>query len=238
MGISSSTMMCPSCMDQMLETLSTSFGAWDRCPSCRGIFIHRDLLAAASPDPAKCKEALEEMQALLLPTERSCPSVFQKLFDGRVRSRGVIFSLCPTDQSFWTSLPVLQQFEEAIEKNINRPGGACRRGQHAGVLSGTLGQPPDDGSPKSVNDSVLGSLFRVVARIFDRVADNFSRSPKEASSKPEKKAKAASQAKAPKPGKLIQSVEPLLPTEPVQPVQAAQPPDVKPIEPFEEAPRN
>src|SRR6266481_7092949 len=118
MGISASTMPCPSCEKQILETLSTPFGTWERCPNCEGLFIHEDLLAAASADRAQCVEALAETQGLLLPSDRTCPKCLQKLFDGRVQSRGVIFSLCPTCESLWTNLPTLHQFEEAIEKTL------------------------------------------------------------------------------------------------------------------------
>src|SRR6266700_5111547 len=118
MAVSSSTMKCPVCPGQILETLSTSFGTWERCPNCTGVFIRQGLITAAGADRAQCVEALSETKGLLLPTDRSCPKCLQKLFDGRVQSRGVIFSLCPTCESFWTTLPTLRQFEEAIEKTL------------------------------------------------------------------------------------------------------------------------
>ncbi len=220
----------------MFETLSTPFGAWDRCPSCRGIFIHQDLIASASQDRAKCIEALEETQALLLPTERSCPKCLQKLFDGRVRSRGVIFSLCPTCQSFWTSLPILQQFEEQIEKTLNAQA-EIALGANAGASGSSqseIGARPTSSPAERLNDSILGSFFRVFARLFDRVADRFSKEPREKPAKAEKQKKPA---KTTKPAKLIQSVEPIPPAELVQPTHPVQSVEVKPIEPLQEAPK-
>jgi hypothetical protein len=211
MGISASTMTCPSCEKQLLETLSTAFGTWERCPNCTGIFIHEDLIAAASADHAKCAAALEEPHGLLLPTERTRPKCLQKLFDGRVQSRGVIFSLCPTCKSLWTNHPTLRQFEEAIEKTLAAETQAAGVGG-PGYASGAAS------TSKFYEDSGLGSLFRGIARTFDRVADSFRPSPSEDDSilKEEKAAKKKKEGedkavKKSKPEKLIRSVEPAPP---------------------------
>src|SRR5258708_1057493 len=118
MSITPSSMKCPVCPEQTLETLSAPIGNFHRSPNSNGLFISQGLVLAASQDRAICKEALEETKTLLLPTEWWCPKCSQKLFDGRVRSRGIIFTICPVCQSFWTSLPVLRQFEEGIEKTF------------------------------------------------------------------------------------------------------------------------
>src|SRR5450755_4107548 len=165
MGISTSTMKCPVCLEQPLETLTTSFGSWDRCTSCKGLFIHQDLVAAASLDRAATLEALAEVQTLLLPTERTCPKCLQKLFDGRVRSRGVILALCPTCMSYWTTLPNLRQFDEAVEKTLLAQAEIAAAAQAA---ADAVGGPASTGEPlKRAEDSALGSLFRGSARIFD-----------------------------------------------------------------------
>ncbi len=111
-----STMKCPTCLDQTLETLSAPIGTFERCPYCQTLFIRRELIVAASLDRGACEEALEETKSLLLPTDRWCPKCLQKLYDGRVRSRGVNFTLCTTCDAFWTTLQTLGQFENDVEK--------------------------------------------------------------------------------------------------------------------------
>src|SRR5690348_15842521 len=103
----------------MLEARSYSIGDFHRCPNSRGMFISQELLAAAGQDRAQTLAAFEETKSLLLPTEKWCPQCQQKLFDGRVRSRGVILTLYPVCQKVWTSLALLRQFDEAIEKTIS-----------------------------------------------------------------------------------------------------------------------
>src|SRR5438445_11791784 len=168
MSISPSTMKCPSCADAMLEIISAPLGTWERCPNCSGLFIRHDIIASASQDRAKCVDAIEETKILLLPTERWCPKCLQKLYDGRVRSRGVIFSLCSTCESFWTSLPVLRQFEELVEKTLRMQMELADAAPSS--LSGAAGTttPPVN----LAKDSAMGRPFRSSARLFDRMADS------------------------------------------------------------------
>src|SRR6266700_2436283 len=245
MAVSSSTMKCPVCHEQILETLSTSFGTWERCPNCTGVFIRQGLIIAASTDRAPCVEALSETKGLLLPTDRSCPKCLQKLFDGRVQSRGVIFSLCPTCDSVWTTLPTLTQFEEAIAKKL------AAETQASGVHEARA-----DAGAKSpsafLEDTALSRLFRAFARLFDNVADSFRSGPdeedfllEEEPVKKPKEPKPAKPAKPAKPGKIIKSVEPTPPPAVLEkpkpaPAPSAPPPVVavtKPPEPVAEAPK-
>src|SRR5258708_7612707 len=173
MTVTVSTMKCPLCEDQYLETLSSPVGDWQRCPSCEGFFIRQDLVAKLSADSVKCTEALEETKSLLLPTERWCPKCLQKLFDGRVRSRGVIFSLCVTCQSLWTNLSTLRQFEEIIEKTL--------RSQSAIAVATGASESASRSVPYPhtlYEDSGLGGFFRSVARFSDYWADRFSKAPR------------------------------------------------------------
>jgi Zn-finger nucleic acid-binding protein len=176
MSVTPTTMKCPVCPEHTLETISASIGSFERCPNCGGLFILQDLIAAASQDKAKCREALEETKALLLPTEKWCPKCLQKLFDGRVRSRGVIFTVCSTCQTLWADLALLGQFEEAVERTLRVQIDLARDARAVGGVS------KDGGASYSRStfrvemepDSGLGHFFRAFARFFDRWADRFS----------------------------------------------------------------
>ena len=48
MSVTASSMKCPACPDYTLETLSAAVGVFERCPNCSGLFIHQDLVCAAS----------------------------------------------------------------------------------------------------------------------------------------------------------------------------------------------
>jgi hypothetical protein len=213
-------MKCPACTDVMLDIISAPLGTWERCPNCSGLFIPQEVVVSASQDRAKCVEALEETKTLLLPTERWCPKCLQKLYDGRVQSRGVILSLCSTCQSFWTSLPILRQFEELIEKTLRMQ--MELGGSDSASASGAAGATP---SVERAEDSALGRLFRGSARLFDRVADSMRKESGDSSVKEEKPKKPAKQAKPTKPAPAKTEA----PAEPVKPEEAAKP--VKPTEP-------
>src|SRR5437016_4888616 len=242
MAVSASTMRCPVCDEQTLQTLSTSFGAWERCSQCQGIFIRQDLVVAASTDRAQSAAALAETKGLLLPADRTCPKCLQKLFDGRVESRGVILSLCPTCESLWTNLATLRQFEAGIEKKL------AEETQASGIADTEL-SPGGVRRSKFYEDSGMASFFRAFARLFDKVADSFRTDPeekellKEAKRLKKQKGKKEPLPKAPvapakappapaKPEKLIQEVQPVPPA-PIKP-------EVKPAaptEPLSESPR-
>src|SRR5690348_14489895 len=96
MPIKQTTMKCPVCPDQTLQTLAAPIGEFEMCPNCQGLFIRQELMVAASQERTQALEALQETKILLLPTDKWCPKCMQKLFDGRVRSRRVILTLCPT----------------------------------------------------------------------------------------------------------------------------------------------
>ena len=229
MSIAPSTMKCPVCPEQTLESLSSTIGTFERCPHCGGLFIHQDLLLSVSQDRAKCQEALEETKLLLLPTERWCPKCLQKLFDGRVRSRGVICTLCPSCQSFWMSSDVLFQFEETLERAIRLQIDLARNSDHAHESSAQpAGYTGRSTTFEMTEDSGLGRFFRAFARFFDSWADRFSgRAPRPAPPKALKpKAKPV---KAAKPGKkpLILEAEPLAP-EPAPPSKPALPSEKEP----------
>ncbi len=176
MSITPSTMKCPVCEEQTLESLSTSLGTFEQCPNCQGLFLSQDLLASASLDRAKTLEALEETKILLLPTEKWCPKCMQKLFEGRVRSRGVILTLCPACLRFWTDLSILADFDQALEKTLSvqiELANSTRSSESASLKSasgttsiGTL-----------YEDSGVGSLFRTFARMLNRWADHLSAEP-------------------------------------------------------------
>jgi hypothetical protein len=215
MSISISTLKCPVCLEQLLETVSAPLGIWDRCPSCKGLFLSQEIIAAASQDRAKCLEALEETKVLLLPTDRACPKCFQNLFDGRVKSRGVILSVCPPCQSFWTSLPILAQFEAFIEKTLRM------QMEEAGTLSNGSGAGSGAFAPSA--DTMTSRFFRVFARLFDRVADEFTKDPAELALEEEEPKKPA---KEPRPSKTKKEPPPPL----IKKVEAL-PPESKPKEP-------
>ena len=102
----------------MLETVTTALGSLERCPSCFSLWIEQKLIAAYSDDKAACREALAETKTLLLPTDRWCPKCFQKMVDGRVRSRGVVLHLCTTCEALWTDWDTLRKFDEFIERAL------------------------------------------------------------------------------------------------------------------------
>jgi len=248
MSVTSSSMKCPVCPDQILETYSAAIGNFERCPNCGGLFIHQDLIAAASQDPAKCIEALGETNVLLLPTERWCPKCLQKIYDGRVRSRAVNLSLCPACQSFWTNLPTLHQFEEAVERTLRlqieiasaarASNPALPLGFSSSVSTGTL-----------YEDSGMGSFFRTFARFFDRWADRFSKTPSAAPTKAIKPVKPVKAEPPQKPVKkpLIFEAEPAAPAAmvpkieappvPAAPIAVPEPPTVEPDSPTIEIPQ-
>ena len=175
MSVTASSMKCPACPGYTLDTLSAAIGVFERCPNCSGLFIHQDLVCATSQDRIQCREALEETKGLLLPTEWWCPKCLQKLYDGRARSRGVIFTLCPACQSLWTGLPALRQFEETVEKTLRLQ---IEIATNSSAAESSALKGPTSGAPaKLYADSGLGSFFRSFARLFDRWADRFSRAP-------------------------------------------------------------
>src|SRR5258706_15221638 len=176
MSITPTTMKCPVCEDQTLETLSSSLGTFEQCPNCSGIFISQDLLASASQDRVKCLEALEETRVLRLPTERWCPKCMQKLFEGRVRSRGVILTLCPSCVSFWSDLMILTEFDKVVGKTL-----------HLQIEIATSSRAAESSSLKAASgstsagtlyeDSDIGSFFRTFARHLNKWADRMSAEP-------------------------------------------------------------
>src|ERR1700687_2980291 len=79
------------------------------------------------------------------------------------------------------------------------------------------GAPSPSSSTRNLyEDSGLGHFFRAVARLFDRMADNFAKEPGEKSSKREKAPKPIPA----KPAKPALPKKPVMPLEPVQAVQA------------------
>jgi len=240
-------MKCPVCSEQTLETLTTAVGSFERCPNCQGIFIRKDLFAAASQDRDKCLELLSETEALLLPTDKWCPKCLQKLFDGRIKSRGLICTLCPVCNAFWTNLPAMGQLEEAIVTTIrlqmDAAGNPVMGNGPAPVRLPPYYQAPTRVEP--VDDSSLGQFFRAFARLFDSCADFFSgQGPKPASAKPKVKPdKVMKPVKKP----LILEVQPPAPAPkaprepPVSAPQKVSPPltsmeKKKDLEPLTEAP--
>ena len=216
-------MKCPVCPEQTLETLSGPEGSFERCPNCLGLFIHQDLIVAASKDKDNCRALLAETAALLLPTDKWCPKCLQKLFDGRIQSRGIICTLCPVCTSHWTNLPTLGLIEEAIETSFQHQMNAAAN--TSADIKSSLVSSASHSSTEShppINDAGLGHMFRSVARLFDGMADRFGRkSPKPAIAKPIK-----SPEKVIKPAKKPLFVE----------VRPAAPEPQKKTEPLVEAP--
>ncbi len=205
MSITATTMKCPICPDQFLETISAPIGDFEQCPHCSGLFIRKELIAAASQDRTSCHAALDETKALLLATDKWCPKCLQKLSDGRVRSRGIIVTLCATCEALWTSLPLLRSFEEVIEKSFRTQIEIV-----TAKMSGSLGASQKNATAAPAQDTVVGNVFRSTARFLDWSADKLSRSP----ALPNAKAK---ETKPAKPTKKIQKVEPVLPEKTVTP---------------------
>jgi hypothetical protein len=137
---------------------------------------------------------------------------------------------------FWTSMAILRQFDEPVEKTL--------RIQMDMVAASESASSSKAAAQSSLHeDSGVGSFFRSFARLFDSVADQFRKSSelngdqKEKPAKPVKKAKPDKQPKQDKQGKLIQAVEPVLPVEsakPVEPVKPSEP--VKPAKAAEPEP--
>jgi hypothetical protein len=239
MSITPTTMKCPVCPEQNLETLTSPSGSLERCPNCLGLFIPEDLIVAASKDRDKCVALLAETKALRLPTDKWCPKCLQKLFDGRITSRGLICTLCPVCNSHWTNLSALADLEGAIESSISlQIEAAANVSSEASSGAGRLSYekiPP-------ANDAGLGHLFRSFARVFDNWADTFSGGRSEPAAekpvkKPEKIQKPAQkpvQKPAQKP--LIVEVQPPAPS-PIAPSVNRPTAPVKPVpEPPAEAP--
>ena len=230
-------MKCPACEDSTLETYTSAVGSFERCPRCEGLFIHRDLIAAASQDRAKCLEALGETEALLLPTDRWCPKCLQKLADGRIRSRGLICTLCPSCQAFWTNLSSLNQLEESIGTAIRlQMDAAGTPTMGLGALPGRVpsyypSAYPSAGPLEPVQDAGLGRFFRAFARLFDRWADAFSGNAGLAAKPRVKPGKATKPVKKP----LIAEVQPAAPA-PIVPKEKRKEPEPLPEAPLIEIP--
>jgi Zn-finger nucleic acid-binding protein len=195
MSVTPSSMNCPVCPDQLMSAVAAAIGEFAQCPACSGIFIRQELIAAASADRGKCLEALDETKSLLLPIDRRCPKCLQMLQEGRVRSRGVILTLCPSCETLWTTLPVVHQFDPVIARTLR--------------LQMDLAMNPDPSStPAKASPAMLtprhiylehkestgvGKFIRSIARFFDRWADRWSESSSTRTSR------APSPSKPPKP---------------------------------------
>jgi hypothetical protein len=216
-------MKCPVCPETTLETFSASIGSFECCPNCGGLFVHQDLVAAASQDKAKCLEALQEIKTLLLPTEKWCPKCLQKLFDGRVRSRGVILTVCSSCETLWTNLAVLGQFEETIERTLRVQIDLAREARASDGASMARGASFSSSSFRIEDrqDSGLGHFFRAFARFFDRWADRFG--GRESRPVPPKAIKPKTKPEKPEKKPLIREVEPAAPA-PLPPKERPVPP--------------
>lgn len=157
-----------------MQTVTTALGALDRCPACLSLWIEQKLVTAYSDDKTACREALDETKALLLPVERWCPKCFQKLQDGRVRSRGVVLQLCTHCETLWCQWDQLKRFDEFIQRALYAQVEAAL--QLPMPSGGPAPSVPSSFRP-TTDDKGVAKVFRGVARTFDSIADSISGSP-------------------------------------------------------------
>ena len=174
MSVQPSFLKCPSCSDQLMETVTTALGALERCPSCLSLWVEQKLISAYSDDKIACRDALAETKALLLSTGRWCPKCFQKMVDGRVRSRGVVLHLCVTCEALWTDWDSLRKFDEFIERALRAQVEAASQAplppQAASGPTSLSGSTPAPAWTQ-IEDTSVGKVFRSMARTFDSLAD-------------------------------------------------------------------
>jgi hypothetical protein len=113
-----STLTCPNCAEQALESIALPKGRVERCASCSRIFIAEELVAEHSDNKEACLATLAETGILRLPTSRMCPRCQQPLCDARVRSRGMTVTLCPTCMCLWIDPTTLQRLDQSAELAI------------------------------------------------------------------------------------------------------------------------
>jgi len=223
MSIKPSSLKCNTCNEQTLETITTALGNLERCPTCQSFWVEQKTLAAYSDDKTTCRAALDETKTLLLPTERWCPKCFQKMVDGRVRSRSVILHLCQTCTAIWTDWETLKKFDEAIERTLHAQVDAART---APTLFKDIPPATDAPTRPLMDDKGVAKILRGIARTFDNMADGAGgttvprppvKPPKPAESKPK-----AEPAK-PKAEPVKPKAEPVKPTVEPKPEPKAEP---------------
>jgi len=227
MSVQPSLLKCPSCPDQMLETVTTALGSLERCPACLSLWVEQKLIAAYSDDKTACRVALAETKALLLPADRWCPKCFQKMVDGRVRSRGVVLHLCVTCEALWTDWNALRKFDEFVERALKAQVEAASQpplSPQASTGPSYTSGPAVAPAWTQIEDTAMGKVFRSMARTFDSIADGVGgtsaytqmNAPKPANKKPPAKAptiKPKGPAKEDKGRKILKADE--LPPEPI-----------------------
>lgn len=218
MGVYLSSMQCPVCPGQSLETVPAAIGEFYRCPSCLGFFIRYDVIAAASSDRSACLELLDETKALLLPNDRKCPKCFQRLHDGRIKSRGIILTLCPLCRALWTSLNALSRFDEVVSKTLQVQMELAMHGPGPSDAVSSSALLKDRPSYKGVGgDKGVAGMFRSIARTFDRIADGFHGGKAPSAPQPAKAAKEQKSEVKPAKKPLILDVETAVPPAPAAP---------------------
>lgn len=86
-------------------------GMANRCFNCGALWILLSSLKAYAEQPDAFANALQETQALRLPTSQRCPQCNSGLFHGRSRTLQRVFTFCSVCQAVWLDLGAFQGLE-------------------------------------------------------------------------------------------------------------------------------
>ena len=164
-------LLCPTCPEQILQTTATALGSIERCPFCGWFFVDLKTLAGYSEDQDQLNGLIAEARQFLLPTGRDCPKGAHKLQDGRVRSRGVILTLCPLCEGLWTDLNTLGRLNEALERSLR-----AQLETLVSTESGSAGEwRPGADAIAPIEDKGFAGFLRKTAHFFNGLANRFGK---------------------------------------------------------------
>ncbi|HVO32748.1 MAG TPA: hypothetical protein VMU17_02465, partial [Elusimicrobiota bacterium] len=135
-------------------------------------------------------------------TGRWCPKCAQKLHHGRVRSRQLVLTVCPTCEMYWTDLASLKTLDEALERALRFQIETMLQ-YPTGAAGGYAAAPAAEPEPRPADTGIAG-VFRRMASVMDNMADKLTGKSRPPAPKP---------AMARKTTNLFESVRPSGPPE-------------------------
>lgn len=152
--------------------MTTALGTLERCQSCGWFLVDLKTLAGYSEDKDQFNGLMAEARQFLLPTGRDCPRGAHKLQDGRVRSRGVILTLCPRCNALWSNLDILGQLNEALERSLRAQLETTFVPQESGSA---IDWRPGSDAIAPVEDKGFAGFLRGTAHFFNELANRFGK---------------------------------------------------------------